>query len=84
MTANSLLMQMQSDLAGVSIVKPNMAESTALGAAMVAGAAVGHWNLDPPLVLPSQQWHPKISEDERDVKYSKWKMAVERAMGWDI
>lgn len=84
MTANALLMQMQADLAGVTIVKPQMAESTALGAAMVAGAAVGHWNLDSPLALPSVKWKPLLTEDERDVKYSKWKMAVERAMGWDI
>lgn len=84
MTANSMLMQMQSDFAGVAIVKPNMAECTALGAAMVAGAAVGHWNLNTPLKLSSIKWQPKISEDERDVRYSKWKMAVERAMGWDI
>lgn len=84
MTANSLLMQMQADLAGVSVLKPKMAESTALGAAMVAGAAVGHWDFEPPLVIPAEKWQPKITEDERDVRYSRWKMAVERAMGWEI
>ncbi|XP_023015333.1 glycerol kinase 1 [Leptinotarsa decemlineata] len=85
MTANSLLMQLQADLAGVTILKPSMAESTALGAAMVAGAAVGHWNLDGPVMsLPTTKWSPHFTEDERDVRYSKWKMAVERAMGWEM
>lgn len=85
MTANSLLMQLQADLAGVTVIKPTMAESTALGAAMVAGAAVGHWDLNgPPLDIPAIRWSPKISDDERDVAYSKWKMAVERSMGWTV
>ncbi|CAG9816057.1 unnamed protein product [Phaedon cochleariae] len=85
MTANQLLMQMQSDLAGTTIVRPSMAESTALGAAMAAGAAVGHWNIDgPPLNIPSTRWTPQGTEDERDVKYSRWKMAVEKAMGWEM
>lgn len=84
MTANALLMQMQADLAGVTVIKPIMAESTALGAAMVAGAAVGHWDFDQPIMIPSEKWQPKVSENERDVRYSKWKMAVERALGWDI
>lgn len=84
MTANPLLMQMQADLAGVTVKRPTMAESTALGAAMVAGAAVGHWDPHRPLTIPSEIWQPKITDDERDVRYSKWKMAVERAMGWDI
>lgn len=84
MTANSLLMQLQADLAGITVVKPNMAESTALGAAMVAGAAVGYWNMVTPLILPSRTWSSRYTDDERDVRYSRWKMAVERAMGWSI
>lgn len=85
MTANSLLMQFQADLAGVTVVKPNMAESTALGAAMVAGAAMNCWDFESsPLQIPSDSWHPRYSDDERDIRYAKWKMAIERAMGWDI
>lgn len=84
MTANALLMQMQANLAGVTVAKPKMAESTALGAAMAAGAAVGCWSFDPPLTIPAIKWQPKLTENERDVRYSRWKMAVERAMGWDI
>lgn len=84
MTVNSLLMQLQADLGGITVIKPDMAESTALGAAMVAGAAVGHWNLVNPLILPSKKWTPRYTEDERDIRYTRWKMAIERAMGWSI
>lgn len=84
MTANVLLMQLQADLAGITVIKPDMAESTALGAAMVAGAAVGYWSLVNPMVLPSKKLTPRFTEDERDVRYTKWKTAVERAMGWTI
>ncbi|CAG9863789.1 unnamed protein product [Phyllotreta striolata] len=84
MTANTLLMQMQADLAGVTVLKPTMAESTALGAAMAAGAAVGHWDLEGTIDIPAVKWTPRLSENERDVKYAKWKMAIERAMGWDM
>ncbi|KAL1517675.1 hypothetical protein ABEB36_001410 [Hypothenemus hampei] len=84
MTANSLLMQLQADLAGIKVAKASMAESTALGAAMVAGAAVGLWDLTRPMDIPCEEWTPKLSDDERDMRYSKWKLAVEKAMGWDV
>lgn len=85
MTANALLMQLQADLAGVNVIKPNMAESTALGAAMAAGAAMNCWDImGAPLEILCDKWTPKYTEDERDIRYSKWKMAVERAIGWDI
>lgn len=85
MTANSLLMQLQADLAGVTVMKSSMAESTALGAAMVAGAAVGAWDIEgAPLDIPANKWTPRYSENERDVRYAKWKMAIERSTGWDI
>lgn len=82
MTANSMLMQLQADLAGITVVKSEMAESTALGAAMVAGAAVGHWDIEKPIKIPSKKWGPKYTENERDVKYSRWKMAIERSLEW--
>lgn len=82
MTANSLLMQIQSDLAGVDVIRPDMAESTALGAAMAAGAAVGAWDLSQPIDIPGMKFSPQCTEDERDIRYSKWKMAIERAGGW--
>lgn len=83
MTANPLLMQLQANLAGVNVVKPEMAESTALGAAMMAGAAVGHWDLSKSLPINSCMWTPNYTEDERDVRYTRWKMAVERSMDWN-
>ncbi|KAF5304643.1 hypothetical protein FQR65_LT07925 [Abscondita terminalis] len=85
MTSNSFLMQMQSDLTGIAIEKPEMAESTSLGVAMMAGAAVGLWELHSSSIEMSvSTWKPLIKDDERDVKYARWKMAVERAMGWEI
>lgn len=84
MTANSLLMQLQADLTGISLLKPKMAESTSLGAAMAAGSAVGYWDLSEPMEMPSDIWEPKCTENERDIRYSKWKMAIERSMGWEV
>ncbi|XP_063223008.1 glycerol kinase 3-like isoform X2 [Bacillus rossius redtenbacheri] len=84
MTANSLLMQLQADLVGISVVRPVMTETTALGAAIAAGSAKGVevWNTDAK-ALPCDVFKPNISEEERDARYSKWKMAVERSFGWD-
>ncbi|KAB0792355.1 hypothetical protein PPYR_14314 [Photinus pyralis] len=84
MTSNTYLMQLQADLTGICVVKPVMAESTALGAAMMAGAAIGVWDFKQNLDMPVEEWKPIIGDDKRDLKYSQWKMAVERAMGWDV
>ncbi|XP_034942006.1 glycerol kinase-like [Chelonus insularis] len=84
MTVNDLLMQLQADLTGINVVRPHMVESTALGAAILAGVGAGL--IDISEVNPSQmtKFSPQISEDERDLRYSKWKMAVERSMRWDL
>ncbi|GJQ79658.1 hypothetical protein Trydic_g5814 [Trypoxylus dichotomus] len=82
MTANSLLMRLQADLTGITVVKPNMSESTALGAAMVAGAAVGVWDISKKIDLGLQTWLPTFTENERDIRYYKWKEAIERSLGW--
>lgn len=51
---------------------------------MVAGRAVGKWDMESvQITIPSTVVKPKISDDERDVRYSKWKMAVERSLGWE-
>jgi glycerol kinase len=85
-TANNLLMQMQADILGVPVVRPKVLETTALGAAYLAGLAVGviqspndiaaRWQRD--RVFEPQ----KISEDERAARMAQWARAVERAKGW--
>lgn len=84
MTANKLLMQLQSDITGVPVLCPKMAETTSLGVAMMAGRAVGVWDMKDILKIPTTMYTPQISEDECELRYSKWKMAVERALGWHM
>jgi glycerol kinase len=84
-TVNNLLMQMQADILGVPVVRPVVAETTALGAAYAAGLAVGFWpDLD---TLRAQwkadrQWQPQWSEDQRGEAYRGWQKAVERSLDW--
>jgi glycerol kinase len=85
MTANSLLMQFQADILGVDVIKPRVAETTALGAAFAAGLAVGFWaNLDEVARLWQEEsrWRPTMSKDERERLHSRWKEAVDRSLGW--
>lgn len=84
MTANNLLMQMQADLCGIPVERPLMAESTALGAAIAAGLAEGIevWDLATEHDTPSDVFYPEVSEDERDIRYSRWKMAIKRSLKW--
>ncbi|KAK9510060.1 hypothetical protein O3M35_004927 [Rhynocoris fuscipes] len=86
MTANDFLMQQQADLVGIPVIRPQMAETTALGAAMAAGSAKGIevWNLTDDHFVPVDKFLPTISEDERDYYYSRWKMAIERSLGWSL
>lgn len=85
MVANELLMQFQSDLLGVPVVRPKIAETTALGAAYAAGLAVGYWaNRDE---LKSnwgvdRRWQAAMPSDERAKLYDSWRKAVERSLGW--
>ncbi|XP_003708115.2 glycerol kinase 1 isoform X1 [Megachile rotundata] len=83
MTVNNLLMQLQADLTGISVVRPNMVESTALGAAILAGVGAGIIDINDVDASQVTKFSPAIGEDERDLRYSKWKMAVERSMNWD-
>ncbi|XP_069677093.1 glycerol kinase 3-like isoform X3 [Periplaneta americana] len=84
MTSNNYVMQLQADLCGIPVVRPLMTETTALGAAMAAGSAegIGVWDLENLQAVGSDIFRPSISEDERDMKYSRWKMAIERSLGW--
>jgi len=88
MTVNDRLLQLQSDILGINTVRPSMPETTALGAAMAAGAAQGIdvWDLhsDDSANIISDVFKPKIPKAERDERYWKWKEAVKRSYGWDV
>ena len=85
MVANDFLMQFQSDILGVPVARPVIAETTALGAAYAAGLAVGFFaDLDQLRGLWSegQRWEPTMEVSERDRLYASWVKAVERTFGW--
>lgn len=85
-TVNNLLMQLQADLLGSSVVRPADTETTALGAAYAAGLAVGIWTEKQIAELTagsgaSSIFHPQVTEDERERRYQSWNKAVERSFG---
>ncbi|HEY9267726.1 MAG TPA: glycerol kinase GlpK [Mycobacterium sp.] len=84
-TANDLCMQIQADVLGVDVVKPVVAETTALGAAYAAGLAVGFWS-DPDELRANwhedKRWTPQWSEDQRAAGYAGWQKAVQRTLDW--
>jgi glycerol kinase len=85
MVVNELLMQFQADVLGVPVVRPTIAETTALGAGYAAGLAVGFFGgLDELSALwaEDRRWEPGMGRDERDRLYGGWKKAVERTFGW--
>ena len=84
-TANALCMQLQSDILGVPVSKPVVAETTALGAAYAAGLAVGFWSGTDELRTnwaEAQRWSPTWSAEDRESGYAVWRKAVERTLGW--
>jgi glycerol kinase len=84
-TVNDTLMQLQADVLGVPVVRPVVAETTALGAAYAAGLATGFWkDLDDLRQnwKMDRQWEPRWSADQRDAAYAGWEKAVERTLGW--
>jgi glycerol kinase len=85
MVANDLLMQFQADLLGVPVIRPEVAETTALGAAYAAGLATGLWNSEDDLRenwREDKRWEPKMDADKRDEYYKYWKKAVTRTFDW--
>ena len=85
MVYNELLMQFQADILGVPVVRPVVAETTALGAAYAAGLAVGFWNNLEDLRANWQiakTWEPKMEAAKRAELYKGWKKAVERTFNW--
>jgi glycerol kinase len=85
MTANDLLMQFQADVLGVPVIRPVVAETTALGAAYAAGLAVGFWREVEDLRAnwgKDKQWDPNMDPATRDQEYALWKKAVTRTFDW--
>ena len=85
MTANETLMQFQADMLGVDVVRPVVAETTALGAAYAAGIAVGYWEGEQDVIdnwAEDKRWTPSMDQDERERLYRNWKKAVTRTFDW--
>ena len=84
-SANNFLLQTEADLINATVIRPGCLESTAMGAAFLAGLAVGYWESRDELrtVLSIDRvFNPVISEEEREKKLSGWKKAVERSFDW--
>ena len=84
-TANDTLLQFQADILNVPVVRPVVAETTALGAAYAAGLAVGYWeNLDDLRKnwQEDKRWTPRLDAAERERLYRNWKKAVTRTLEW--
>ena len=85
MVFNDLLMQFQSDVLNVPVIRPKVAETTALGAAYAAGLAVGYWAEVEDLRAnwaKDKTWEPKMDAALRDKEYKLWKKAVTRTFDW--
>ncbi|MFI5777371.1 glycerol kinase GlpK [Nocardia sp. NPDC051570] len=85
MVSNELLMQFQSDILDVPVVRPIVTETTALGAAYAAGLAVGFWSGTDEIRAnwaEDKTWQPTMSEPEREQLYTEWNKAVERTYDW--
>jgi glycerol kinase len=85
-SANNVLMQFQADLLGVPVVRPKIQETTALGAAYLAGLAVGYWKDQAEI---AKQWQvdrtfePSMKSDQRDKLRAHWNKALDRAKSWE-
>lgn len=82
---NDLLLQIQADVLGVPVVRPVVTETTALGAAYLAGLASGVWKTPEELRALwriDRRFEPRISESDRNSAYERWREAVDRARGW--
>jgi glycerol kinase len=84
--ANNLLMQIQADLLQVPVLRPRQIETTAFGAAALAGLAVGYWQ-DPDEIAAHQEiervFEPQIGSAEAETRHARWMNAVERSKAWE-
>jgi glycerol kinase len=84
---NDMLMQFQADLLGVPVVRPKVTETTALGAAYLAGLALGFWESQAEIAAQWQaerRFEPAMSDDQRLSLMARWSQAVQRSMGWAV
>jgi glycerol kinase len=85
-TANNLLMQNQADLLGVPVVRPKVLETTALGAAYLAGLATGYWSTSAEIAANWQvdrRFEPAMSREAAQLMRGQWARGIERAKGWE-
>ncbi|MCT2586180.1 glycerol kinase GlpK [Actinophytocola gossypii] len=85
MVGNELLMQFQADILGVPVIRPVVAETTALGAAYAAGLAVGFWAGEDDIRnnwAKDKEWTPSMDDADRDRTFAQWKKAVTRTFDW--
>jgi glycerol kinase len=84
-TASNLLMQLQANLLGVPVVRPKVTETTALGAAYLAGLAVGFWKDEAEIAAlwsRERTFDPALSREAAQHRLHEWRRAVERSRGW--
>jgi glycerol kinase len=82
---NNLLMQIQADFLGIPVVRPAVTETTALGAAYLAGLTVGFWSNTEQISsqwVIDQRFEPRLTDTARHKKLARWHQAVERAKDW--
>jgi glycerol kinase len=85
MVVNETLMQFQADILGVPVIRPKVAETTALGACYAAGLATGFWSTEEELRenwVEDKRWEPKMSAEDREKAFHFWKKAVTRTFEW--
>ncbi|XP_022125975.2 glycerol kinase isoform X2 [Pieris rapae] len=84
MTSNDLLMQLQTDLIGIPVLRAHTWDMSALGVAIMAGNSVGVWSCErwKQHATRTDTFLPTTTDDDRDARYTKWKMAVQRSLGW--
>jgi glycerol kinase len=85
MVVNELLMQFQSDILGVPVVRPKTIQTTALGAAYAAGLAVGFWENESAIRAnwaEGKRWEPHMAPGDREWLFNRWQQAVTRTFDW--
>ena len=83
-TSNNYLMQFQADILGVPVVRPKVTETTAMGAAYLAGLHTGYWTKEQIAEIREIdcEFSPLMPEEDREKYYRGWQKAVKRTLGW--